>query len=94
MAELNDCSVGVNMKDPCHKLSFCRKTGFKKINSIVAEKKEILLWRSGLSILNVNADTCVHHEQLLTNKYSKLQNITVTFSNFTRKTSKARWTLV
>ena len=44
------------MKDPCYKLSFCRTNWFMKIDSIDAEKLELVLWRSRLNILSVNAD--------------------------------------
>ena len=76
------------MKDPCHKLSFCRKTGFKKIDSIDAEKRELVLWRSRLVILNANADSCFHHEQLLTNKYSKLQKCCCNLFDLHKKSIK------
>ncbi len=64
------CSVGVLLGDACHKLTFCRKTGFHKLDSFPTEDREVIMWRSGLTILNIDANICYHHEQLMNKRYN------------------------
>ncbi|XP_065067443.1 ARL14 effector protein-like [Rhopilema esculentum] len=67
------CSVGKKMGDPCHKLTFSRKVGSKRLDSIDCDVRELIFWRSGLSLINKDADICLHHEQLLIKRYSLAQ---------------------
>ena len=61
------------MGDPCHKLTFSRKVGSKRLDSIDCDVRELIFWRSGLSLINKDADICLHHEQLLIKRYSLAQ---------------------
>ena len=67
------CSVGKKMGDPCHKLTFSRKVGSKRLDSIDCDVRELIFWRSGLSLINKDADICLHHKQLLIKRYSLAQ---------------------
>lgn len=70
MGDQMQCSVGVLLGDTCHKLTFCRKTGFRKLGSFSSEDREVIMWRSGLTILNIDANICYHHEQLMNKRYN------------------------
>ena len=66
------CAISNILGDPCHKLSYCRKIGLKKIELFDSEMREVIMWRSGLSVLNVGAEICLHHEQLLTSRFASM----------------------
>ena len=48
------CTVGVYYGGECHLTKYCRKTGTIDIDSMDCDTKEIILWRSGLSIFGDN----------------------------------------
>ena len=68
MDENRQCTVGATMKDPCHKSTYCRRTGFKMIESLDSKVREVVFWTSGVSLLNIDADICFHHEHVLTRR--------------------------
>ena len=34
--------------------------------------REVIMWRSGLSVLTVGAESCLHHKQLLTSRFASM----------------------
>ena len=67
------CKVGILSNDQCHKMVYTKSTGLTDISSYSKRERNLLLWRSGLSILNVNVKICFHHEQLLLNRFASSQ---------------------
>ena len=68
------CAVGDILNDSCHKLHYCRKIGFRKVELLDSEVQEVIMWRSGLSLLHAGAEICLHHERLLTSKFASMHN--------------------
>ncbi|XP_065643371.1 uncharacterized protein LOC136075062 [Hydra vulgaris] len=67
------CSVGILSNDQCHKMVHTKSIGLKDLSSYSERNRNLLLWRSGLSILNVNVKICLHHEQILLNRFANSQ---------------------
>ena len=65
----NSCSIGNSLGDACHLLTYSRTTGLKTIESLSKNVRELIFWKSELSILNVNANICYHHEYMLTTRF-------------------------
>ena len=59
------CSVGLYMNSKCNKLTYSRTVGVKHLESFGRDELELIFWRSGLTILNINAAICHHHEQTI-----------------------------
>lgn len=67
------CSVGLTLKTECHKQSYSKRIGLKNLESFDWKEREVILWRSGLSIVNVNATICHHHEHTVLHRFKSLQ---------------------
>ena len=70
---MNSCSVGLYLDSECHKLIYCRTVGLKNLESFESNELELVFWRSGLTMLNINATICHHHEQTVLKKFSSFQ---------------------
>ena len=57
------CSVVLYMNSECNKLTCCRTVGVTYLESFERDELELVFWRSGLTLLNINATICHHHEQ-------------------------------
>ena len=57
------CSVGLYMNSECSKLTYSRTVEVKYLESFERNEVELTFWRSGLTILNINATICHHYEQ-------------------------------
>ena len=51
------CYVGLYMNSDCNKLTYSRTVGVKYLESFKRDELELIVWRSGLTILNINATT-------------------------------------
>ena len=57
--------VGKLSHDPCHKLSYQRKTGLKEFKTFTQQLQTEISWRSSLRDKNEQIKTaCYHHEQV------------------------------
>ncbi|XP_065681334.1 uncharacterized protein LOC136094968 [Hydra vulgaris] len=52
---------------------YTKSIGLKDLSSYSEKDRNLLLWRSGLSILNVNVKICLHHVQILLNRFANSQ---------------------
>ena len=52
---MSKCAVGLYMNIKCNKLTFTRIVGVKYLESFEKDELELIFWRSGLTILNINA---------------------------------------
>ena len=67
------CSVGLYMNNECNKLTYSRTVGVKYLEPFERDELELIFWRSGWTILNINATTCHHHEQTVLRIFSSMQ---------------------
>ena len=67
------CSVGLYVNNECNKLTYSRTVGVKYLESFERDELELIFWRSGLTILNINATTCHHHEHTVLRIFSSMQ---------------------
>ncbi|XP_065658799.1 ARL14 effector protein-like [Hydra vulgaris] len=56
-----------------HKMVHMKSIGLRDLSSNLEKNRSLLLWRSGLSILNVNVKICLHHKQILLNRFANSQ---------------------
>ena len=66
------CSIGLDLKDDCHKTAYSKTTGLILETELSQENKRMLEWRSGLT-LSDESTICVHHEQLFLTLLESLQ---------------------
>ena len=66
------CSVGLYMKSECNKLRYSSTVRVKYRESFERDELELIFWRSGLTILNINATICHHREQTVL-RFSSMQ---------------------
>ena len=66
------CSVGLYMNSECNKLTYSRTVGVKYLESFERDELELILGRSGLTILNFNG-TIYHHEETVLIRFSSMQ---------------------
>ena len=66
-------SAGFYMNSECNKLPYNRTVGIKYLECFERDELELIFWRSGLTIFNINATICHHHEQTVLKKLSSMQ---------------------
>ena len=66
---MEKCSYGLISGDECHKKTYSKECKLKLINEFDSEQRELIYWRSGLSVINLNAKVCSHHEYWLLNQF-------------------------
>ena len=70
---MEPCDFGVDKED-CHKTSYVRKTGVKKLSEFSEEDRNLFLWRAGKRNLAsdcANLQICYHHEAKLGSIFEK-----------------------
>ena len=67
--KIEDCSIGINLKEECHKTIYTAKVGF--VNSFTEEEFELIKWRSGIDDLEFTL--CYHHKETILNRFTKQQ---------------------
>ena len=68
-------SAGLYMNSECNKLTYNRTVGVKYLESFERDELELIFWRSSLTVLNINATICHHHEQTVLRRFSSMQKI-------------------
>ena len=58
---MEKCSYGTMNDEECHKLTHVTISGKSFIQDFDPVEGEVLMWRSGLSLINADADVCLHH---------------------------------
>ena len=64
------------MNNECNKLTCSRTVGVKYLESFERNELELIFWRSGLTLLNINATTCNRHEQTVLRRFSSFHQVT------------------
>ena len=54
-------------------MTYSGTIGVKYLESFERSELELIFWRSGLTILNINATICYHHEQTVLKRFSSMQ---------------------
>ena len=73
MAEnLKTCSIGQGTGEECHLLSYKKKAGFRNMDEMTGNEKELLSIRSDVSI-NFLRSVCLHHFETYLVIYESLQ---------------------
>ena len=70
---MRSCSVVLYMNSDCNKLTHSKTVVVKYLESFERDELELIFWRSSLTVLNINATICHHHEQTVLRKFSSLQ---------------------
>ena len=68
------CSFGLLREQECHKLSYTRRVGLKKLTDIANDTREVILWRAGLLEnfdFTHDGTICFHHECLFGSKFER-----------------------
>lgn len=71
--KMEKCSYGMMNDEECHKLTYASISGKSFIRDFDPVQREVLMWRSGFSLINADADVCLHHEHVLLKRYELMQ---------------------
>ncbi|XP_065642637.1 ARL14 effector protein-like [Hydra vulgaris] len=69
MAYMQQCSIRINLESECHLTIYISLLGIEPFEDIPEYKREILIWRTGLLIINVKPTTCLHHKHVYLKRY-------------------------
>ena len=67
------CSIGILFESQCHQTTYSKTVGMEPFDNLPCEDREILMWRTGLSIINSNPTTCLHHRYVYLKCYASKQ---------------------
>ena len=63
------CTVGIVNDEDCHMTTYTKKIGLIELLSLDIETREIIMWRSGLSIIYQNPSICYHHNYMIEKRF-------------------------
>ena len=70
MANSQQCSTGINLESECHLTTYTSLLGTEPLEDIPEYEREILMWRTGFSIINVKPTTCLRHNYIYLKRYT------------------------
>ncbi|XP_047129865.1 uncharacterized protein LOC124809907 [Hydra vulgaris] len=70
MINNQQCSIGINLESECHLTTYTPLLGIEYFEDIPDYEREILMWRTGLSIINVKSTTCLHLKHVYLKRYA------------------------
>ena len=70
---MRSCSVVLYMSNDCNKFTHSKTVVVKYLESFERDELELIFWRSSLTVLNINATICHHHEETVLRRFSSLQ---------------------
>ena len=71
----NSCHFGDLLHEECHKTTYSRSTGLRRLDELADDIQHTYLWRAGLLDKQQEIETiCFHHEQLLGNVFERRNN--------------------
>ena len=65
----NPCAVCAMFEIECHLTTYSKIVVIDLLLEIEPESRKILMWRTGVTILNSNAIVCFHHKHVFLNRY-------------------------
>ena len=66
-------SYGMMNDEECLKLTYVSVSSKSFIQDFDPVQPEVLMWRSGLSLINADGDICLHQEYVLPKRYELMQ---------------------
>lgn len=66
------CSIAILSESQCHQTTYSKTVGIEHFDDLPSEDREIMMWRTGLSIINSNPTTCQHHKYVYLKRYASL----------------------
>ena len=69
---MEKCSYDMMNDEDCHKLTYVSISAKSFVRDFDPVQREVLIWRSGLSLINADA-VCLHHEYVLLKRYALMQ---------------------
>lgn len=70
--DLPQCDLGTKLGDECHNTRMARKTGFFRVDTLSNEDQELLAWRSGVMLEEIE-QICFHHEKMFLSRFMSEQ---------------------
>lgn len=61
----SQCIVGKVIETPCHLTTYVKRTEEVLLQNLDPKIREVIMWRSGLSLINMNATICLHHKYVM-----------------------------
>ena len=69
MVNSQQCSIGIQFRSECL-TTYAPLLGIKYFEDLPDDDREILMWRTGLSLINVKSTTCLHHKHVHLKRYA------------------------
>ena len=67
------CSIGILLESQCHQTTYSKTVSIEPFDNLPREDREILMWRTGPSIINSNPTTSLHHKYVYLKRYASKQ---------------------
>ena len=67
------CTVGILDGSARHLKTYSKKCGIESLMVLDPIMRETLHWRTGTSIVNIDATICLHHKYVFLKRYPMLQ---------------------
>ena len=64
----SQCTFGYFTGKTCHVTTYCSTTGLISIDLLDPQEREVILWRAGLIMINVDTTLCCHHNYIISMK--------------------------
>ena len=71
--EAEECYVGILTGTECHLRTYSKIVGIESMLDLPPETREVLMWRTGITLLNVDPSICFHHKYVHLNRFSSQQ---------------------
>ena len=65
----SQCTFGYFAGKTCHVTTYCSTTGLISIYLLDPQEREVILWRAGLSMINVDTTLCYHLNYILSKRF-------------------------
>ena len=83
-----NCSVGNLTGTECHLKTYKTTIGMELLSELPSDERETLMWRTGLTILNLDPTICFHHKYVFTECFNNQQKSCCDIFNIHKKACK------
>ena len=63
-------SIGLKLGSECHLTTYTPLLGIESFEDLPDDDREIIMWGTGLSVINVKSATCPHHKHICLKHYA------------------------
>lgn len=74
MEQSQQCSIGILQGSECHLKTYTTLYQIEPFEDLSSDVREILMWRTGLTLINYKATTCLHHKHVYLKRYVQKQS--------------------